>query len=161
MTGLRARWVRERRRRREAAALRAEVPLAADLLAMALGAGLTPYLALDVVARCGPPRVGRRLAGVLAARERRRLVEALEAEAGSCPPLAGVLRVLAACERLGAPAAPALSRLAVEGRAQARQEAMARARRVPIRLIFPLVFLVLPAFVVLTVAPVLLAGFAR
>lgn len=160
MTGRLARWHRERHRRREAAALRAEVPLTADLLAMALAAGLTPYLALEVVARCGPPRVGRRLSGVLAARERR-LVEALEAEAGAWPPLAGVLQVLIDCERLGAPAAPGLSRLAVEGRAQARQEALVRARRAPVKLLFPLVFLVLPAFVVLTVAPVLLAGFSR
>jgi hypothetical protein len=35
---------------------------------------------------------------------------------------------------------------------------MARARTVPVRLLFPLVFLVLPAFLVLTVAPVVLAA---
>jgi hypothetical protein len=34
---------------------------------------------------------------------------------------------------------------------------MARARTVPVRLLFPLVFLILPAFVLLTVAPVVLA----
>jgi pilus assembly protein TadC len=154
-------WWRERRWRREEAALRAEVPLAADLLAMALGAGLTPYLALEVVARCGPSRVGLRLSStVLAAREQR-LVGALEAEARASPALEAVLGVLIDCECLGAPAAPSLTRLAAEGRVRARQEAMARARTVPVRLLFPLVFLVLPAFLVLTVAPVLLAGFAR
>jgi len=149
-----------RERRREEAALRAEVPLAADLLAMALGAGLTPYLALGVVTRCGPPRVGRRLSAALSTREQR-LAGALEAEAAACPALESLLRVLIDCERLGAPAAASLSRLAAEGRARARQEAMARARTVPVKLLFPLVFLVLPAFLILTVAPVLLAGFAR
>jgi pilus assembly protein TadC len=139
--------------------LRGEVPLAADLLAMALAAGLTPYLALEIVSRCGPPRFAGRIRAVLGAGGR--LAEALEAEATASPPLADVVRVLVASERFGAPAAPGLSRLAADVRARARQEALARARAVPVKLLFPLVFLVLPAFVVLTVAPVLLAGFAR
>jgi pilus assembly protein TadC len=147
--------------RRAHRALTAELPLVADLLAMALGAGLTPYLALEVAARCAPPPVAVRFEAVLAAARERRLVDALEAEAAASPPLGAVLRVLIDCERLGAPAGPSLCRLAAEGRAQARQEAMTRARTVPVRLLFPLVFLVLPAFLVLTVAPVLLAGFAR
>ncbi len=147
--------------KKQAAVLVAAVPLAADLLALALGAGLTPYLALEVVARWAPPPVAVRFEAVLAGARERRLVDALEAEAASCPPLRAVLQALIASERLGAPAAPSLSRLAVEARLRARQEALARARTVPVRLLFPLVFLVLPAFLVLTVAPVLLAGFAR
>ncbi|MDQ3946420.1 MAG: type II secretion system F family protein [Actinomycetota bacterium] len=161
MTGLLSEWVGRRRRRQEMAALRVEVPLAADLLAMALGAGLTPYLALEVAARYAPSPLAVRFAAVLGAARERRLVDALEDETSASPPLGAVLRVLIASERLGAPAAPSLVRLAAEGRARARQEAMTRARTVPVRLLFPLVFLVLPAFLVLTVAPVLLAGFAH
>jgi type II secretion system (T2SS) protein F len=127
---------------------------------MALAAGLTPHLALAVVAGCAPPRVGRRLAALLAA-PGGRLVDALEAEAGACPALEPVLRTLIASERFGAPAAPGLAHLAAEGRARTRQDALARARRASVHLLFPLVFLVLPAFLVLTVAPVLLAGFPR
>ena len=56
---------------------------------------------------------------------------------------------------------PALERLAVEERTQLRRRAEARARKVPVRLLFPLVFLVLPAFGLLTVVPALLAGFGR
>ncbi len=41
-----------------------------------------------------------------------------------------------------------------------RRRAEARARTVPVRLLFPLVFCVLPAFVLLTVVPVLLDGIA-
>ena len=66
-----------------------------------------------------------------------------------------------AADRTGAPVAPALERLAAEERTQLRRRAEARARKVPVRLLFPLVFLVLPAFGLLTVVPALLAGFGR
>ncbi|MGH8976279.1 MAG: type II secretion system F family protein, partial [Acidimicrobiia bacterium] len=157
LEALAALWMRHILRR--AAAVRAEVPLAADLLAMALSAGLTPHLALGVVARCAPPRVGVALAAPLS--RGGRLVDALETDARDNPELEPVLRILVACERFGAPAAPGLRHLAGEGRARLRQEAMVRARRASVHLLFPLVFLVLPAFLVLTVAPVLLAGFTR
>ena len=51
-------------------------------------------------------------------------------------------------------------RLAQEVRADVRRRAEARARTVPVRLLFPLVFCVLPAFALLTVVPVLLDGIA-
>ena len=70
-------------------------------------------------------------------------------------PLADALRTSA---RLGSPAAPALARLAAEVRADVRRRAEARARTVPVRLCFPLVACVLPAFALLTVAPVVLGG---
>jgi tight adherence protein C len=66
--------------------------------------------------------------------------------------------VLLAAERLGTPVGPALARLAADGRARARRAALERARTLPVRLLFPLVFLVLPAFLLLTVGPVVLAG---
>ena len=52
-------------------------------------------------------------------------------------------------------------RLATEQRAELRRHAETHARRVPVRLLFPLVFVVLPAFGLLTVIPTLLAGFSR
>jgi len=99
------------------------------------------------------------LGGLVAAVEYgRRLADALEEEAGVSPPLRPVLEVLLASERLGAPVGPTLARLAADGRARLRRAALARARTLPVRLLFPLVFLVLPAFLLLTVGPVLLAG---
>jgi tight adherence protein C len=59
--------------------------------------------------------------------------------------------------RDGSPAADGLDRLAVELRAERRRRAEEVARRVPIKLLFPLVACILPAFALLTVAP-LLAG---
>jgi tight adherence protein C len=135
------------------------VPLTADLLAVTLSAGLTPYLALRVAARSAPEAVGSHLAGVLAAVEQGgRLADALAARSGAVPVLRPLLEVLLASERLGAPVGPALARLAADGRARVRRAALERARTLPVRLLFPLVFLVLPAFLLLTVGPVLLTG---
>jgi tight adherence protein C len=169
MTGRRRSGVRELRGvepgnagwRNRRGTLRPEaVALTADLLAMATGAGLTPYLALEVVVQfvSGPVAVRLRTALVRAQRCGVSLAEALEAEGEFSPRLAPVLTLLAASERGGAPVGAALVRLAASTRAQARRRAMARARTVPVRLLFPLVFLVLPAFLLLTVAPVVLAS---
>ena len=133
--------------------------MTADLLAMAVAAGLTPFLALEVAVRFGPGSVVERLDAALAAAESGLcLADALEAEAACTPTLAPLLALLAASERSGAPVGATLVRLAAATRAQARRRAMARARTVPVRLLFPLVFLVLPAFLLLTVAPVVLAS---
>ena len=138
------------------------VALTADLLAVALAAGLTPFLALDVVARFGPEPVAGRLGVLLAAAGAgQRLADALDAEAARDPGTAALLALLAASERSGAPVGAALGRLAASTRAQIGRRAMARARTVPVRLLFPLVFLVLPAFLLLTVAPVVLAALSH
>lgn len=138
------------------------VALAADLAAVVLAAGLTPYLAVEVLARSGPGPAASRIEAVLAAtRAGERLADALDAEAAASPPLAPLLAILAASERTGTAAGPALGRLAASIRARIRRRAMTRARTVPVRLLFPLVFLVLPAFLVLTVAPVVLAAVSR
>jgi tight adherence protein C len=135
------------------------VALMADLLAMAGSAGLTPYLAIEVAVRFGPPRAAERLDAVLsAAAAGLSLADALDDEARRSADLRPMLALLAASERSGAPVAGPLVRLAAATRAQSRRRAMARARTVPVRLLFPLVFLVLPAFLLLTVAPVVLAS---
>ncbi|MDQ1502247.1 MAG: tight adherence protein [Actinomycetota bacterium] len=138
------------------------VALTADLLAVAVAAGLTPYLAVEVAARFSPePVAGPLQAAMAAARAGQRLADALGAEAVRTPAMAPLLALLVASERSGAPVGAALGRLAVSTRAQARRRAMARARTVPVRLLFPLVFLALPAFLLLTVAPVVLATLAH
>jgi tight adherence protein C len=144
---------------RETAALEDGVPLTADLLAVALGAGLTPFLALGVAARSAPEPVASHLTTVLAAVEGgQRLADALAARSDATPVLRPLLEVLLASERLGAPVGSALAHLAADGRGRARRAALERARTLPVRLLFPLVFLVLPAFLLLTVGPVVLAG---
>ena len=135
------------------------VALTADLLAMAVAAGCTPYLALETAIRFGPPPAAERLdAALAAAASGLSLADALDAEATRTAALRPMLALLASSERSGAPVAAPLVRLAAATRAQSRRQAMARSRTVPVRLLFPLVFLVLPAFLLLTVAPVVLAS---
>ena len=77
------------------------------------------------------------------------------------PALSPVVAALAISGELGTPIADGLSRLATSARADAKRRAESRARAVPVRLLFPLVLLVLPAFGLLSVAPTLLGGFSR
>jgi tight adherence protein C len=148
-----------RGRPRRDAAIRSELPVAVDILGVAVAAGCTPYLAIEHAARYGPGRIARSLRGVLqGCALGQALDDALRELGASSPqlrPLAGALRTSA---RLGSPAAPALARLAAEVRADSRRRAEARARTVPVRLCFPLVACVLPAFALLTVVPVVLGG---
>ena len=148
------RGARARRR-----AVERSVPLVLDVLTVAARAGCTPRVALAATAAWSPSATRRHLVDV----ERRcglgvSLADALDALAAAEPALAGVAEVLALSERTGAPTAALLERLAEEARADLRRRAEAHARRVPVRLLFPLVFLVLPAFGLLTVVPALLTG---
>ena len=77
------------------------------------------------------------------------------------PALSAVTDVLIASARLGAPAGPALARLGEETRSALRRQAEARARTLPVKLLFPLVFLVLPAFGLLTLAPAVISALHR
>jgi type II secretion system (T2SS) protein F len=158
LAGARARH----RAHRDGAVLGAELPVTLDLLGVAVGAGCTPYLAVDMAARWAPPGMAARLACVQdACALGATFAEALDDVAARAPPLRPLADALLASDRLGAPVGPALARLATEQRAELRRHAETHARRVPVRLLFPLVFVVLPAFGLLTVIPTLLAGFSR
>jgi len=150
--------LRTRLRRPDRASLRG-APLALDLVTMAGRAGCTPRLALGVGARWGPPDVATALARV----ERRcalgaSLADALDELGTEMPALRGLADALAVAERSGAPVGDLLGRVADDLRVDLRRRADAHARRVPVRLLFPLVFLALPAFGLLTVVPALVAG---
>jgi tight adherence protein C len=139
-----------------------ELPVTIDLLAVAVGAGCTPYLAVDVAATWSPPTLAAQLAGVVrACTMGRSFADALDDLAVRVPPIRPLADALLASERFGAAVGDALIRLAAEQRSVLRRRAETRARTVPVRLLFPLVFLVLPAFGLLTVVPALLAGFSR
>ena len=133
-----------------------------DLLGVAVGAGCTPYLAVEVAAHWSPAMVAAPLAGVLrSCALGMGFASALDAAARATPALRPLAEALLASDRLGAPVAPILARLADEERTALRRRAEAHARRIPVRLLFPLVFLVLPAFVLLTVVPGLASGLGR
>jgi pilus assembly protein TadC len=152
--------VRARRRaRRVDDVVARELPVTIDLLAVAVGAGCTPFLAVDAAAQWAPPVLAARLAGVRrACALGRAFGPALGDLASEIPRLRSLADALLASDRFGAPVRDALARLAAEQRTTLRRRAEARARTVPVRLLFPLVFLVLPAFALLTVVPAVFSG---
>ena len=159
--GRRRREVRRRRaRRRRARAIEGCLPVAVALLAVSASAGCTPVLAVAHAARWAPAPIAEVFGSVV---DRHRLGRSLEAAileaAVDDPALAPIASVLAGSLRTGAPVAPVLVRLAGAHRRALRRDAERRARAMSVRLLFPLVFLVLPAFGLLVVAPALLRGF--
>lgn len=144
----------ERRRR---AALVADLPDVVDLLALAVGSGLTVGMAVAHVARRGSGPLAGELHRVLEeVALGRRLADALDdlpARAGEAVrPLVGAL---VSSERYGAPLVAGLERLADEVRRDRRRRAEEAARKVPVKLLFPLVACTLPAFGLLTVGPLI------
>lgn len=148
---------RTRARRRQA---ERELPVFLDLVAVGVAAGLTGLLA---VRRASEATAGP-LAEELAAAMRRvdlggRWREELAA-VGERLGLADLGRAVLLLERhhaVGSEVSEALAELAREVREAARAAAAERARTAPVKMLFPLVFMVLPAFLLLTVAPVLVA----
>jgi tight adherence protein C len=154
--------VQRRLRRWRRDELLRHLPEVADLFVLAVGAGLTVPLAVSAVARRAPGPLAPALRqAVEASHLGRRLADALEdipAQVGEeARPLIGAL---VSSDRYGAPLLDGLVRLSTELRADRRRRAEEAARRVPVKLLFPLVFCTLPAFALLTVAP-LLAGALR
>ena len=161
---VRARPVLARRRaaREREAAIRSELPDVVDLLVLAVGAGLTIPLAVEAIARHHRGLLGEAFADVS---HRTRLGARLADALGELPARLGELirplvAVLVSSERYGVPLLPALERLAHEGRDERRRHAETAARRLPVKLLFPLVLCTLPAFALLTVVS-LLAGSLR
>jgi tight adherence protein C len=150
---------RRRRAQRAAAALSTELPVAVDLVAVAAGAGCTPFRAIGIAARWSPRRTAAELTGMERAVALGASWDDALREAGDrTPPIHPLTDALRTSTRLGTPVVDALGRLAQEVRADVRRHAEARARTVPVRLLFPLVFCILPAFALLTVVPVFLDG---
>jgi tight adherence protein C len=125
---------------------------AVDLVAAGLAAGLAAPAALRAVGRTIPQVAG----------EADRVALALEfgrppATLGPLGPLAGSLATAA---MHGAPAVEAVMRLAAETRAAARAQALERAARLPVLLVFPTALFVLPAVVLLVGGPVVAEALA-
>ena len=142
--------------------LEADLPETVDLLALAVGAGCNVRLAVAAAGRRGTGPMAAELRRVTAEADGgRRLADAIDelpARAGeSVRPLAAAL---AGSERYGAPLAASLDRIADQVRRQRQRRAEEAARKVPVMLLFPLVLCILPAFALLTVAP-LIAGALR
>ncbi|MDE0615929.1 MAG: hypothetical protein F4124_02340 [Acidimicrobiia bacterium] len=148
---------RARQQRRRQAEVLEELPEAVDLLRLAISSGLNIHQAVFAVGdRLGGP-VGLGLAGASwRVRTGMRLADALETLPDSVgEPVRPLVRVLIDGDRYGTNLEPALEQLAADSRLLRRRRAEELARRLPLRLLLPLVFCILPAFILLTLAPVL------
>jgi tight adherence protein C len=150
--------VRMARRRR--ARIEAQLPQFLDLLAAGSTAGLSALLALRRAAASVREPLHGELDALLervdlGARWRPELHEM--AERLELADLRRAVMAMTRTESLGTPLAESLRRRADEVREARRAHAAERARKAPVKMLFPLVFMILPAFLLLTVVPVLLS----
>jgi tight adherence protein C len=147
-----------RERARHEARLHDQLPDVVDLVALTTGAGLPVAASLLAIGDRpgGPLGTALALAGAHL-RHGGTTGEALDLLAAAGPAARPLVDALAQHDRYGTPLLPALDRVAVEARARRRRRSEEAARRLPVTLLFPLVLTTFPAFVLLTVVP-LLAG---
>ena len=153
---------RQARRRDRVLQVERNLPEVIDLLGLVVGAGKPTVSALSAICpRVAEPFrselsgvVKRTAAGEPFAEAVRRLRESLG------PSVSSVVYAVTAAEMDGAPLQPALQRAADEAHRRRRVRAEEAARRVPVLMLFPLVFCILPAFCLLTVVPLLVGTIA-
>jgi tight adherence protein C len=149
-----------RRARRRQERIAAAVPDLVEFLLATTEAGLGPSVALR--------RTGEVVKGPLGEEVRAAVREvelgmpwqpAMEHLVGrtDVPSLRALAVALTRSQRLGSAVGVTLRRVMDELRRDRRVRAEEMARRAPIKMLFPLVFLILPAFLLLTVGPVVLA----
>jgi Flp pilus assembly protein TadB len=151
---------RGRRSRSAQQAIDRAYPEAIDLVVLAVRAGHLPAAAIEATLPYLPPPVRP---GFAAVTEQVRggvpVADALAVLPDQLGPRAGALAdSLAAADRYGLPLTPVLERLAAEARAERRRQQEIAARQLPVRLSAPLVLCTLPSFVLLAIAPLLLAA---
>ena len=136
------------------------LPDAMDLLVLSVRAGLTPFQAVGELAGSDEPVVGEAFTEVVRRTERGQTfadaLAALPDRLGT--PAAALADVIATSDRNGLALGPVLDQLTVEIRAARQRLDQAEACKLPVRLSFPLVMCTLPSFVLLAIAPAVIAA---
>lgn len=131
-----------------------------ELVVILVHAGHTPEQAIRALAVRPPSAVRSAVAVVVHRLDRgapfHDAMRALVDEVG--PTAVTFVETLATCHRAGAPIGEAMAELAATARQARRRLDEADARRLPVRLAFPLVCCTLPAFVLLAIAPAVMAA---
>jgi tight adherence protein C len=145
--------------RRERAVVR-DLPLALDLVAMAVEGGLPVGAAMALVARRGPPgplreSLGLVVAAVSAGRPRAEAIAEL-ARLLPYPAVDALVTALTRADHLGGRLAPALRAQAAQRRTERWHRAERRALLAPVRLLLPLALCIFPATFVLLLVPLAL-----
>lgn len=161
VTGIVAgRWLHRARVRAQQARERREidqqVPVLADLLALAVSAGATPMAALARSAAVLPGALARRLDDCLGRmRTGTPLADALAdlaVEAG-VPSLTRLAEAVAQAHARGTPLTEVVRAQAADARAEERRRLLETAGRKDVAMLVPIVFLVLPTVIVIAIFP--------
>lgn len=146
------------RRRRVADPTPGDLAHLAELIVLGLLAGLAFPAALAAAGRHSAPALNDEVRRIGRASQSDGAAHAYSRAEGA---LAGMLTLVAQALSTGAPLAAAVTGFAAQIRNDERARAIADARRLAVRLLFPLALLILPGFIVLIVGPVALEGLAR
>jgi tight adherence protein C len=139
-----------------------DLPDAVDLLSVCTHAGLNLPLSLKRVSASIPGPLGAELRRTVGEIDlgvpRSRALEdmASRSEVAELESLVGLLQT---SERFGTKVAASLLTFGGDIRLKRKRRAEELARRAPVKMLFPLVFLILPGFVLLTLVPLLLSTF--
>lgn len=144
-------WVVARRRPRSPGHGDDDAALA-ELTALGLGAGLTFPAAATAAASVVP--------GEASARLRRAIRVGGDVTPGTVDD-EGLMVVARRALSTGAPLQAAVSGYATALRNEERSRALTAARRLPVKLLFPLALLILPGFLILTIGPAVLGSLER
>jgi len=137
-----------------------DLPDAIDLLVLIVRAGLSPAEAVRTVVDVVTPPIRDGFTEVVHRLDRGQpFDDAVRALSDTLGPAAhGLVDVITTTTRYGLPLEPVLDQLTDEARAARRRRHQAAARKLPIRLSFPLVACTLPSFVLLAIAPAVIAA---
>jgi tight adherence protein C len=154
-------FIAARARKARQVEMAATVPDLLDIVAVSVTAGLSPRLALDRSSEAVGGPIASELAAIrhevsLGGTWRSGLRDA--ADRLGLPEFRRLAVVIEQGQRLGTPVSDRLRSLAREVRAERRARREERARRAPVVMLFPLVFLILPAFVLAAVVPAVLVA---
>ena len=151
----------KRKQRRRQEAVSDALPEVLDLLTLLLHAGQGLNLALPRAVACsgGPLRdeFERAFRSLELGMPRQQAFSSL-VERNSSEDLRRFIRALLRAERFGAPLSSSIEHLAAEMRHRQKGRLQERAHKAPVKILFPLVFLILPSFLLLTVGGMLLGG---
>jgi len=149
-----------RRARRRQERMAGNVPDLVELLVATTDAGMSPGVALRRTAPILHGPLGDELRRAVSEVELgvpwQRAIERMVART-DVPSLRALAAALSRSQQLGTVLGSTLRRVAADLRRERRTRAEEAGRKAPIKMLFPLVFLILPAFLLLTVGPVVLA----
>lgn len=148
-------WVARRADRRQAD-IRRTLPETLDLMAISVQAGLGLEGAIELVSRKLPGALGEELQRLLQETQlgtsRREALEKLRSRT-DVPVLSAFTLALVQADTIGSPIAEVLRSHAAEIRMLRRQRARETAAKVPVKLLFPLLFGIFPALAIVVIGP--------